>query len=209
MIRVLLAEDHTIVRELLREVLDRESDIEVVGEAGDGEAALSMTGELLPDLVLMDIAMPGLDGVSVTRRIRGECEGVKVLALSTYLERRYVVQMLDAGAGGYVSKSSGRDELLRAIRTVADGGHYLCQECAAMLVAPSADASGAPARLGRREVEVLKLVAQGRTSAEIGALLYITGSTVEAHRRNIMRKLELHNVADLTLYAAREGFISI
>ena len=210
MIRLLLADDHAIVRESLREVLAREPDIEVVGEAGDGEATLQQVRRLSPglDLLVTDISMPGLDGIEITRRVKSENPLVKVLALSTHLDRRFVERMLEAGALGYVNKAAGRAELLLGIRAVAAGNRYLCQECAAMLLnAP--EKSGAQARLGPREVEVLKLIARGHTSGEIAAQLYIAEGTVEVHRRNIMRKLELRNIAGLTQYAVREGLIPL
>jgi two-component system NarL family response regulator len=208
MIRLLLADDHTIVRESLREVLERESDIQVVGDAGDGEAALALVHELLPDLVVADISMPGLDGIALTKRILRECRDVRVLALTTHLDRRYVVQMLDAGALGYVNKAAGRSELLQGVRAVAAGNRYLCQECAAMLVKTPAGA-GAQAQLGRREIEVLKMIAKGQTSMAIAEILFIAVGTVEVHRRNIMRKLDLRNIAGLTQYAIREGLMTL
>ena len=208
MIRLLLADDHTIVRESLREVLSRESDIEVVGEAGDGTQALLRVHELMPDLVVTDISMPGLDGIALTKRIREECPGVKVLALTTHLDRRYVTQMLDAGALGYVNKAAGRNELLLGVRAVAAGNSYLCQECAAMLVKTPVDKS-VQSILGRREIEVLKMIAKGETSAVIADSLFIAVGTVEVHRRNILRKLDQHNIAGLTQYAIREGLISL
>jgi two-component system NarL family response regulator len=208
MIRLLLADDHTMVRESLREVLEREDDIQVVGEAGDGETALALAHELLPDLVVADISMPGLDGIALTHRILLECGGVKVLALTTHLDRRYVLQMLDAGALGYVNKAAGRSELLLGVRAVAAGNRYLCQECAAMLVKTPVGA-GALAKLGRREIEVLKMIAKGQTSMAIAEGLFIAVGTVEVHRRNIMRKLDLRNIAGLTQYAIREGLITL
>ena len=208
MIRLILVDDHAIVRESLRTVLEREPDIEVVGEAGDGVAALERVRELSPDLVLTDITMSGLDGIELARRIASERPEVKVLALSTHLDRRFVVQMLEAGALGYVNKAAGRDEVLQGIRAVAAGNRYLCQECAAMLVKSPAD-NGTQAKLGRREIEVLKMIARGETSTAIAESLYIAPGTVEVHRRNIMRKLDLHKIAELTQYAIREGLISL
>ena len=208
MIRLLLADDHAIVRESLREVLAREPDIEVVGEAGDGAQALVRVHELKPDIVVTDISMPGMDGIELTRRILRECPGVKVLALTTHLDRRYVVQMLEAGAQGYVNKAAGRLELLLGVRKVAAGDRYLCQECAAMLVKTPVE-SGTLAKLGRREIEVLKMIAKGETSGVIADTLFIAVGTVEVHRRNIMRKLDQHNIAGLTQYAIREGLISL
>ncbi|MBI3140238.1 MAG: response regulator transcription factor [Rhodocyclales bacterium] len=207
--RLLLADDHRILREALRHVLEREEDIAIVAEAGDGDEALRLAGELKPDLALMDIGMPGLGGIDATRRLLAEHPDIKVLALSTFQDRRMVLDMLEAGASGYVVKAEGADELLRAIRAVARGQTYLCPEVAAAVIdaARGRQAPREPAgdRLGRREREVLALLADGRTSAAIGASLHIATSTVEVHRRNIMRKLGLHSVAELTKYAIRRG----
>ena len=208
MIRLLLVDDHTIVRESLREVLEREPDIQVLGEAAAGDTGLAMAYQLAPDVVLTDIQIPGFDGIELTRRLTKDCPAVKVLALSSHLDRRYVVQMLDAGAIGYVNKAAGRKELLQGIRAVAAGQRYLCQECAAMLVR-TPPPGGKQVKLGRREIEVLKLIAEGLTSTAIGERLFIAPGTVEVHRRNIMNKLELHNIAELTQYAIREGLIGL
>ncbi len=206
-IRLLLVDDHTIVRESLRDLIQREADIQVVGEAGDGESALLLVRQLAPDIVVTDISMPGLDGFELTKRIVREFEAVRVLALSTHLDRHFIQRMLDAGALGYVNKSAGRVELLQGIRAVALGRGYLCQECAVMLAKALGQADHA--RLGRREVEVLKMIAQGNSSADIARQLFIATGTAEVHRRNILRKLDLHDVAGLTRYALREGLITL
>ena len=206
-IRLLLVDDHAIMREALRDSLLREPDIQVVGEAGDGDAALRLAREHSPDVVVTDISMPGLDGFELTRLITRDFERVAVLALSTHLERSFIQRMLDAGALGYVNKSAGRTELLQGIRSVALGRRNLCQECAGMLAKTAAD--GDHPRLGQREIEVLKMIAMGHSSAEIGKQLFIATGTAEVHRRNILRKLELHDVAGLTRYAIREGLISL
>ncbi|MDO9597612.1 MAG: response regulator transcription factor [Azoarcus sp.] len=211
-IRILLVDDHKILREALKTVLEREHDIALVGEACDGLKGLELARELKPDIVLMDVGMPVMGGIEAARTLLAEQPQTRVIALSTYSDRRIVLQMLDAGALGYVVKSAGRDELLRAIRAVANGRTYLCPDASAVLVdsvrrkndgkLPSAD------RLGRREREVLQLLAEGHTSPEIGDRLNIATSTVEVHRRNIMRKLELHSIAELTKYAIRNGLTS-
>ena len=208
-IRVLLVDDHKILRDALKGVLEREQDIAVIGEANDGGECLELARQLQPDIVLMDIGLPGLGGIDATRALVGENPGIKVVALSTFSDRRVVMQMLDAGARGYVVKSAGRDELLRAIRAVAYGRTYLCPDAASVLVETlrGKKASDAPPAepIGRREREVLQLLADGYTSPEIGKLLHIATSTVEVHRRNLMRKLELHSIAELTKYAVRHG----
>lgn len=212
-IRVMLADDHKILREALRMVLDREADISVVAEAEDGVEALRLAAEMLPQLVVMDIGMPGMGGIEATTRLHSQHAEIKVLALSTFFDRHIVLQMLDAGANGYVAKSAGADELLRGIRAVMAGKTYLSPEIAAVVVDTmrnrKAGAEEATESLGRREREVLVLLADGMTSAEIGTKLHIATSTVDVHRRNIMRKLDLHSVAELTKYAVRKGMVSV
>ena len=205
-IRLLLVDDHSLMRAALRETLEREPDIEVVGEAGDGETALAMLHELSPDLVLMDISMPGLNGIEATLNIISERPGIKVLALSTYLERRFVAHILNAGALGYISKTARIEELLLGVRTVMLGKRYLSSEIAAVMANTPPD-KASQARLGRREIAVLKLIAQGRSSPEIAKALYIATGTVEVHRSNIMEKLDMHSIAELTRYAMREALI--
>lgn len=211
-IRVLLVDDHRILRDALKGVLEREHDITLVGEAENGAQALEIAREARPDVILMDIGLPGMGGIEATRALRAEHPEIKVVALSTFSDRRIVLQMLDAGASGYVVKSAGRDELLRAIRAVAHGRTHLCADASAALVESLRSTKPADTppgeRLGKREREVLQLLAEGLTSPEIGKHLHIATSTVEVHRRNIMRKLELHSIAELTKYAIRTGLTS-
>ena len=208
MIRLLLVDDHTLMRETLRETLEREPDMEVVGEAGDGETALAKLRELTPDLVLMDISMPGLNGIEATLKIVKEHPGIKVVALTTYKERRFVAHMLNAGALGYISKTARIDELLLGVRTATLGQRYLSPEIAAMMANTPPD-KASQARLGRREIAVLKLIAQGQSTPQIAKTLFIATGTVEAHRGNIIEKLDLHSIAQLTQYAIREALIEI
>ncbi|KXB32696.1 LuxR family transcriptional regulator [Dechloromonas denitrificans] len=211
-IRVMLADDHKILREALKGILEREHDFALVGEANDGAEAIELARKLRPDIILMDIGMPVMGGIEAARELIAEQPEIKIIALSTYSDRRIVLQMLDAGARGYIVKSAGRDELLRGIRAVAHGRTYLCPDASAVLVDsvrtknPSEPFSSE--RLGKREREVLQLLAEGHTSPEIGKRLHIATSTVEVHRRNIMRKLELHSIAELTKYAIRNGLTS-
>lgn len=211
-IRVMLADDHKILREALKGILEREHDITLVGEANDGAEALALAPRMHPDIVLMDIGMPVMGGIEATRTLITENPEIKVIALSTFSDRRIVMQMLDAGARGYIVKSAGRDELLRGIRAVAHGRTYLCPDASSVLVDSVRNKNPAEPfsneRLGKREREVLQLLAEGHTSPEIGKRLYIATSTVEVHRRNIMRKLELHSIAELTKYAIRNGLTS-
>lgn len=210
-IRVLLVDDHKMMREGLRALLVREAEIEVIGEAENGRRALELVRELSPDVVVMDIAMPDLNGMDAARRIVARYPAVRIIALSTYTEPRYVRAMLEAGAGGYVVKSAAGGELVRAIQAVAKGQKYISTEIAGAVVDGFIGRSAPPDRptLGVREREVLQLLAEGKTSVQIGAALHISTSTVEAHRRNLMKKLDLHSVAELTKYAIREGLTSL
>lgn len=211
-IRVVLVDDHKILRDALKGVLEREHDITLVGETSEGSEVLELARETKPDIILMDIGLPKMGGIEVTRALIAEKIPTRIIALSTFSDRRIVLQMLDAGASGYVVKSSGRDELLRAIRAVACGRTYLCPDASAVLidsVRNKASLQSSPAgQIGKREREVLQLLADGCTSPEIGERLHIATSTVEVHRRNIMRKLELHSIAELTKYAVRIGLTS-
>lgn len=210
-IRTFIVDDHRMVREALSEVLSKEPDIDIVGQSGDGNTALMQCFNAKPDVILMDVALPDISGIEVTRRIVAEASNkAQVLAMSTYMDQRYVIGMLKAGAIGYVSKTAGKDELLRGIRSAASGECYLSANVAAMLAQGEREKGikGLIAPLGKRETEVLSLIANGRTSAEIAAQLSIATGTVDVHRRNIMRKLQLHNASDLTKYAIREGLIS-
>jgi two-component system NarL family response regulator len=211
-IRLMLVDDHKMLREALRAILEQAGDIVVVAEADDGATALELARTVAPDLVLMDIGLTGMSGIEATRRMLAENPAIKVLGLSTFADRRMVMQMLEAGATGYVVKSAGSEELLRGIRAVAQGETYLYAEAAAVIVDNMRKQSlqgRQSLRLGRREREVLQLLAGGKTSVQIAEVLGIASGTVEVHRRNIMRKLDLHNVAELTKYAIREGLTSV
>jgi DNA-binding NarL/FixJ family response regulator len=211
-IRLMLVDDYRLLREALRTILEKVGDIELVAEADDGAAALALAREFAPDVVVMGIGLEGMSSLETTRRLLAETPGIKVLALSTPTDPRLVLQMLEAGARGYIAKSAGSEELLRGIRAVAQGETYLYAEAAAAIVDSlrrHAVQGKQNETLGRREREVLQLLASGKTSAQIAEVLHIASGTVEVHRRNIMRKLDLHNVAELTKYAIREGLTSI
>jgi two-component system NarL family response regulator len=209
--RVLLVEDHRMVREALREVLTKVPDIEVVGEAGDAHDGLEQARTLTPDVIVLDIRLPDLNGIEMAARLRDSGSTAKILALSAFSDKRFVTEMLRSGASGYVTKSAAGTELVSAIRAVAAGQGYFSPEIAATLVAEVRErASGSAGQpLGRREREVLRLIADGARSLEIAAQLGITVATVEVHRRNIVRKLGLRTVAELTKHAIREGIVSL
>jgi two-component system NarL family response regulator len=210
-IRVLLVDDHTMFREALRLMLEREPGIEVVGELGDGEQVAVAVDRCAPDVVVMDVSMPNVNGIDATRSLRARYPLLQVVALSAFNYKQFVMEMLDAGAIAYVVKSAAGQQLVQAIESAVKGQAYLCPEAAAMLIEASRRVGSGTVlaasnkRLGPREVQVLRLLAQGKSSPQIGEELHIAPSTVDVHRRNIMSKLELHNVAELTRYAIRTG----
>jgi two-component system NarL family response regulator len=207
-IGVFLVDDHRLIREALRDTLAREPEVTVLGETGLGLAALDWVREHRPDVVVLDIGLPDLNGIEVAARIHEARVGTRIVALSAYADRRFVNEMLKAGASAFVSKASAGTELVVAIRAAAAGDSYLSLDVAGALVAQvRGEDAAAEARLGRREREVLRLVAQGMRSPVIAQTLHVSIATVEVHRRNIMRKLGLHSVADLTRYAVREGIV--
>ncbi len=210
-IRVLLVDDHRLVREALREALGKVADIEVVGEAGDARTAIEECRVLEPDVAVIDIGLPDLNGMELTARLREADLNVRVVALSAYADKRFVTEMLRCGASAYVIKASAGTELVRAIHAVTAGQSYLCPEIAEAVIAEVRDpqAGREAPRLARREREVLRMIAQGMRSQAIGEQLHISVGTVEVHRRNIMRKLGLHTIAELTKYAIREGIASL
>lgn len=214
-IRLLLADDHAVVRSGLRLLLEAQPDLVIVGEAENGEEAIRRTAELQPDVVLMDIEMPGMNGIEAARRIKAQSPETSVLALTMYEDDQYFFEMLRAGASGYVPKRAAPDELATAIRAVSRGEVFLHPSLAGRLVQdylqrrdveeqePTAD------DLTPREQEVLTLIAQGLSNAEIADQLVISAKTVDRHRENIMRKLNLHNRVDLVKYALRKGLIDL
>lgn len=212
-IRILLADDHAILREGLRLVLEKEADFQVVAEAGDGQEAVEKARALHPDLVLMDIAMPRLNGVEATRRIKRHCPETKVLVLTQYDDRAYVLPILQAGADGYLLKQTEAHHLVEGIRAVMRGEATLSPPVARQLVdlvasEPEPEATSEEVTLTDREREVLILVAEGYSSRQIAETLGISPKTVDVHRTNLMRKLNLHNRVEITRYAIRHGLIS-
>lgn len=213
MIRVLLADDHHIVREGLRALIEKQSDMEVVAEAENGRQALRLALELKPDVIVMDITMPDLNGIEVTRRIADEAPQVRVIALSMHSDRNFVNGMLRAGGSGYLLKDCASEELIESIRAVKSGRIYLSPAVTPMRVSEFVQLTRdvvltANSALSVREREVLQKIAEGRSTRETADLLCISVKTVETHRKNIMEKLDLHTVPDLTKYAIRNGLIS-
>lgn len=212
-IRVALADDHRMLLDALTSVLASEEGITIVGTANDGPAAIKLAQEAAPDVLVLDISMPGINGIDVARQLHKELPKIKVLALSAYLDKRFVQEMLKAGAAGYVTKTAALTDLPRAIRAVAAGQNFLSTEITAAVVSelapPGTSVTPPLSALSPREREVLRLVADGVRTAEIARRLGITEATIEVHRRNLMHKLEIRTVAELTKYAVREGLTSL
>jgi NarL family two-component system response regulator LiaR len=209
-ITVLLAEDHVVVREATAEVVGHQPDMRVVAQAGTGEEAVALTQELKPDVIVMDIAMPRLNGLEATRRIAAECPGCRILVLTAHEEERHVVQLLQAGAMGYLPKAVGLDELLEAIRATARGESVLPPKVAAVVTRYLAgkEPPEEPVRpLTDRELEVLRWAAQGLTNYDIAQQLYISVRTVEAHLTHIYNKLGVSSRTEAVVHAIQQGWI--
>ena len=212
--RVLLADDHKIVRDGLRVLIERCDDMEVVAEAETGREAMHLARRHKPEIVIMDISMPDLNGIDATRQILEEVKGVKVIALSMHSDKQYVDGMLRAGVSGYLLKDCAADELIQCIRIVLSGRICLSPGVTGFLVneylQPTKDqVLAARTELSVREREVLQLIAEGRSTKDIANSLHISIKTVETHRKNIMEKADLHTVAELTKYAIRHGLTSV
>jgi DNA-binding NarL/FixJ family response regulator len=212
-IRLLIADDHKLMREGLRALLAGESDIEVIGEAGDGRAIVKMVEKLAPDVVLMDISMPQLNGIEATRQIEHLSGSTRVVALSMHADRLFVQGVLKAGAAGYLLKDSAFDDLAQAVRAVSNGQMYLSPGIAGVVVEGFLNTNGGTVvdevNLTAREREVLQLITEGSSTRDIATQLHISVKTVETHRRQLMKKLDLFTVAELTKYAIRNGLTRI
>lgn len=212
-LRVLLVDDHTVVRQGLRRILEADEDIEIVGESGDGRTAAEMVRRLHPNVVVMDIALPELNGIEATRQITKRSEGTKVLILTMHADDVYVRQSLKAGARGYLLKDSEDLDLLKAVKAVGRGGSFFSPLVSKVLLEGYlGDVAGQGvednlALLTDREREVLQLIAEGKTNKEIATLLTVSINTVETHRKHIMEKLDLHNTAEIVRFAVRKKIV--
>jgi two-component system response regulator NreC len=212
-IRVILADDHTILRHGLSKLIQQQEDMEVIAQAGDGHSTVELTRDLSPDIVIMDIGMPDLNGIDATRQIIRDFPKVKIIGLSMHSGKKFVIEMLKAGASGYLLKDCAFEELIIAIKTVASGKVYLSPAISDIVVEnyvrnPAEKQSSAFSLLSQREREVLQLMAEGKTTKKIARHLHISPKTVEGHRLRLMAKLNLDNVAKLTKYAIQEGLTS-
>jgi DNA-binding NarL/FixJ family response regulator len=214
-IRVLIADDHKIMLAGLRSLLEKQPDFDVVAEAENGRKAVQVAQEKKPDVVVMDVSMPDLNGIEATKQIIESLPETNVIALSMHSDKRFVMGMLRAGASGYLLKDCASQELATAIRQVAGGKKYLSPEITGVVIddfllgAQIEEAATATSLLSPREREVLQLIAEGWSTKQIASHLYVSIKTIETHRRQLMKKLNLHNIADLTKYAIREGLTSI
>lgn len=214
-IRILLADDHTITRRGLSRLIETESDFNICGEAEDGREAIDLFDQEKPDLVLMDIAMPALNGVEACRRIVEKAPDAKVIILSMHSDKEYVVRALEAGANGYLLKDCETEELIRAIKTVHSGKMFISPDVSAsvvenmLLLKRNREVAIPAVDLTPREMEVLQLIAEEKSSKEIATVLDISVRTVENHRRQIMDKLDVRSIAGLTKYAIKKGIVSL
>jgi len=212
-IKVLLADDHKIFRDGLRTLIEKEG-MEVVGEAENGRKAIKMAEKLMPNMIIMDVSMPDMNGIEATRKIIAGMPDIKVIALSMHSDRRFVLGMLEAGASGYLLKDCAFGELANAINQVSAGNTYLSPKIADVVVKGYLNKTIDPtvkggAILTSREREILQLIAEGLSAKEIAAHVFLSIKTIETHRRNIMQKLNMRSTADLTKYAIREGLVSL
>ena len=212
--RILIVDDHGIVREGLKSLLQNQPDMEVVGEGEDGQVAVELAEQLSPDMVIMDMSMPNLNGIEATHLILKQNPNIKVVILSMHSDRHIVKEILEAGASAYVLKSNLFDEMLRALETVAQGGRYLSPKITDVVVddyvgKSTQDESAKTPKLTSRERQIVQLVAEGKTIKEIARILHISPKTADSKRRQIMNKLGFSSVAGLTKYAIREGLTSL
>jgi len=212
-IRILLVDDHTVVRQGLRRILESDDEIEIIGEAGDGRSAVEMATKMHPHVVVMDIALPELNGIEATRQVTKRNEGVKVLILTMHSDDVYVRQSLKAGARGYLLKDSEDMDLLKAIKAISRGGSFFSPAVSKVLLQGYLGDGGGRevednlALLTDREREVLQLIAEGKTNKEVAVSLSVSVNTVETHRKHIMEKLDLHNTAELVRFAVRKKIV--
>ena len=213
-IKVLVADDHTILRQGIKSLLANEEEIEVIGEAKDGREALTIIEETLPDVILMDIAMPGLNGLEATRRIKKKFPRMKVLVLTMYTNEEYIFQILNAGANGYLVKETAFQDLISAIKAVYKNEAFMSPSISKKVInsyikRAQNDEEKTCEILTTREREILQLIAEGNSSKKIAELLFISPKTVETHRTHIMDKLNIHNRTGLVKYAIRKGIVDV
>ena len=213
-LKILIAEDHLIVREGLHVLINQQADMKIVGEAENGKAAIELARKLKPDVIIMDVSMPGMNGIEATRQIKTEMPDIKVIALSAYDNREYVMGMVKAGVSGYLLKDCAFEELISAIRTVLQNKSYLSPDAARVVLETQSEIQSSPgniahnATLSEPDLELIKLVAEGKTAREIAEKNNLSVKTIEGRRRRIMKKLHINNTAELVKYAILERVVS-
>ena len=206
-LRIMLAEDHAILREGLRGLIERQPEMEIIGEAKDGQAAIELAQTLKPDIVIMDVSMPGASGIEATRQIKANCPGVKIVALSAFDKPDFVLGMIKAGASAYLLKENLFDELLKAIQAAVQGQSYLCPEVAKVVVQACQEEHTSLSSLDEEELDLIKRLTQGLSAKDIATQQGLSVKTVEGRRRRLLHKLKLNSVAELVHYAISEGLV--
>lgn len=215
--KILIVDDHEVVRDGLKNILNSMDNISIAGEAGNGEDAVKMYSSLKPDLVIMDISMPGMNGIEATRVIKEKDPDARILILTMHDNQEYLNQIIRSGAKGFILKNTDKEELLEAVRTVAGGENFFSKDISKLIIdnyirsAKETEKTDAykEVPLTKREIEILKLIASGYSNQEIANILYISYNTVDTHRKNIMHKLAIKNTAGLVRYAIEKGLISL
>ncbi len=212
-LKILIADDHTIMRQGLRRFIDDEPDMEVIAEAGDGRTAAKLCKKLSPDIVIMDIQMPELNGIDATAKILELSPDSKIIALSMHSEKHFIIQMFEAGASGYLLKKCASNEILTAIRNVENGQQYLCSEIHSIvidsIISPVSNPQKNILLLSSQERQTLQLIAEGKSTREIASCMNISQKTVEGYRAQVTKKLDIRSIAGLTRYALRQGLTAI
>ncbi|WP_339659630.1 response regulator transcription factor [uncultured Polaribacter sp.] len=209
-IKIILVDDHKLLRDGLRNIIEQRSNMQIIGEASDGREGIKICSKLLPDVVVMDVAMPGLNGIEAAKQIHKAFPDIKIIGLSMHSTKQFIQGMFKAGAYGYLLKDGDSDELITAITTVMENKKYLSKDInQEFLTLLKSGKVIEKAKLSSREKEVLQLIAEGKSSKETGDILFLSPKTVDVHRNNIMKKIDLHTIPELTKYAIQEGLTSL
>jgi DNA-binding NarL/FixJ family response regulator len=209
-IKIILVDDHKLLRDGLRNIIEQRSNMHIIGEASDGREAIKVSSKLMPDVIVMDVAMPGMNGVEAAKQIHKAQPDIKIIGLSMHSGKQFIQGMFKAGAFGYLLKDGDADELITAITTVVQNKRYLSKDINQDFLAvlkSGEDIVKAP--LSSREKEVLQLIAEGNSSKQIGEILFLSSKTIDVHRNNIMRKIDLHTIPELTKYAIQKGLTTL
>ena len=209
-IKILLVDDHKLLRDGLRNIIEQRSNMHIIGEASEGREAIKLCSKLLPNVIVMDVAMPGLNGIEATRQIHKNNPKIKIIGLSMHSSKQFIQSMFKAGAFGYLLKDGDSDELITAISTVMQNKKYLSKDINQEFLSVLKELKAIEkTKLSTREKEVLQLISEGNSSKEIGEILFLSPKTVDVHRNNIMKKIDLYTIPELTKYAIQEGLTSL